>query len=103
MKLRWAIVGMVAAALVGSAAGGGIVKCMQRHEVVVTIDQVPAPVKATLQREAEDGKITEIERESGRGKTMYEARATIGNNTYEMKVAEDGTLIMKMMKKGRKR
>ena len=32
----------------------------------------------------------------------YEARATIGSSQYEMKVADDGRLISKMMKRGEK-
>lgn len=104
MKTRWAIIGMAAALLVGGAAGAGAMRMIARHEqkLMVNIDQAPAAVKTTLQREAGDGKIVEIIRESRRGRVSYEATATIGEHGYEIRVAEDGTLISKEMREEKK-
>ena len=61
----------------------------------VTIDQVPAAVKATILKEAGDHKITEIEKETKDGKTIYEAEWVADGKEIEIKVAEDGTLLGK--------
>jgi hypothetical protein len=62
----------------------------------LTIHQVPAPVKATINKEAgKDGKVGDIEKKTEDGKTVYEAELTLGDKKYELKVAEDGKLISK--------
>ena len=59
-------VGVVGALAFAAWAGPG-------DEEPVTLDQVPAAVKATILKEAAGAKITEIERETKDGKTVYEA------------------------------
>ena len=75
----------------------GMVTLMARaedeHEEEVTLDQVPAAVKATILREAAGGRITEIERETKDGKTAYEAEFMLDGKEIEIKVAPDGTLL----------
>ena len=66
-------------------------------EVKVTMDQVPAAVKDTLQKESGGASITSVDKESDEGKTIYEADAMIGGKNYEIKVAEDGSLISKKL------
>ena len=63
--------------------------------VAVTLDQVPAAVKATLEKAAQGGKITEIEREGEGDKAVYEAEVIIEGKEFEIKVAADGKLISK--------
>jgi len=65
----------------------------QEDEEQVTLDQVPAAVKATILKESAGGKITEIERETKDGKTVYEAEFLLNGNEIEIKVAPDGTLL----------
>jgi uncharacterized membrane protein YkoI len=67
----------------------------QEDEQPVTLDQVPAVVKATILREVADGEIKEIEVETERGKTFYEAEFVRNGKTIEIKVAPDGTLLEK--------
>jgi len=62
-------------------------------EVEVTLDQVPAAVKATILREAAGAKITEIEKETHDGKTVYEAEFLRGGKEVEIKIAPDGSLL----------
>lgn len=64
-----------------------------QHEEEVTLDQVPAAVKATIVRESVGGKITEIERETENGKTIYEVEFLLNGKEIEIKVAPDGTLL----------
>jgi hypothetical protein len=70
----------------------------ESKEVKVAVDQLPAAVKATLQKEAEGSAIADAEKETEDGKTEYEAHATINGKTYVLKVAEDGTLLAKKLK-----
>ena len=62
-------------------------------EEPVTLDQVPAAVKATILKETAGAKITEIERETKDGKTVYEAEYLQNGREIEIKVAPDGTLL----------
>jgi len=66
-----------------------------KDEVKMKLDDAPAAVKATILKEAEGSAVGDVEKEIKNGKTVYEADAKIGNNNYEIKVAEDGTLISK--------
>jgi len=62
-------------------------------EEEVSIDQVPAAVKATILREAKGAAIKEIEKETKDGKTVYEAEFVAGGKEIEIKVSADGTLL----------
>jgi len=64
-------------------------------EVKVKFDDCPAPVKATLTKEAGGATIATVDKETEDGKTTYEADAKIGDQNYEIKVSEDGKLISK--------
>ena len=97
MKKSWLVVAFVGLGLMGCAS-------MhheegkdddEKNETKITIDRAPAPVQATLQTETSGGKITDLDKETDDGKTIYEADATIGDKAYEIKVAEDGTLLKK--------
>lgn len=59
----------------------------------VTIDQLPAPVRATVERETKGGQITDIERDSERGQTIYEVEFVLDGKEYELDIAEDGKLL----------
>ena len=75
MKL-WAWLLAVALVAVFVAAGtiyAGEGRGKGKTEEKVTMDQVPAAVKATILKEAGDNKITEIEKETKNGKVVYEA------------------------------
>jgi uncharacterized membrane protein YkoI len=65
----------------------------QESEERVTLDQVPAAVKATVLREAAGGEIKEIEVETEGGQTFYEAEFVRAGKIIEIKVAPDGTLL----------
>ncbi|MHC4089157.1 MAG: PepSY domain-containing protein, partial [Planctomycetota bacterium] len=81
------LVGLSAIGLVAFAAWAG-----DEHEEEVSLEQVPAAVKATILRESAGGKITEIERETKNGKTSYEAEFLRDGQEIEIKIAPDGTL-----------
>jgi hypothetical protein len=95
-KMRWMAVGIAAIGLAGCATSGDKEKdADEKNEITVTIDQVPPAVKATLDQETAGGSVTDIDKEDHDGKMVYEADASIGGKPYEIKVAEDGTLLKK--------
>jgi uncharacterized membrane protein YkoI len=63
------------------------------QEEEVTLDQVPAAVKTTILRESAGDKITEIERETRNGKTVYEAEFLRDGKEIEIHIAPDGTVL----------
>ena len=69
----------------------------QEREEKVTLDRVPAAVKAAIQKEAGAGEIIEIEREMKEGKEIYEAKIMIDGHKVEIKFAADGTVLGKEM------
>ena len=71
----------------------------EENEVKMKIDQIPAAVKDTILEEADGTPVTDVDKETEDGKTTYEADAKIGKTNYEIKVAEDGTLISKKIDK----
>lgn len=64
-------------------------------EQEISLDQVPAAVKATILAEAKGAQIKEVERETKSGKTVYEAEWVEDGKEIEVKVAADGTLLKK--------
>jgi uncharacterized membrane protein YkoI len=63
------------------------------QEEEVTFDQVPAAVKTTILRESAGAEITEIERETRNGKTVYEAEFLRDGKEIEIQIAPDGTVL----------
>jgi hypothetical protein len=59
----------------------------------MTIDQVPALVRATIERETRGGSVKEIERETKGGVMVYEVEFTRDNKKYEMHVGQDGNVL----------
>ena len=68
-------------------------------EVKMTMDQVPAAVRQSLQAQAPGATIKTVDKEMKNGKTIYEADAMIDGKNTEIKVAEDGTVISKKLDK----
>ena len=107
MSKRWILVvlmalGLACIAALSVRAADAAKKDAQEHkekgeEVKVTLDQVPAAVKDTLQKQVGKGTITDIDKETEDSKTIYEADATIDGKNWEIKVAEDGKLISRKL------
>jgi hypothetical protein len=102
-KVRWMLAGVLALGLAGCACGAKHGeekdKDNEKDEVKITVDQLPPAVKATLDHEANGGKIGDVDKETKDGKTAYEADVTIGDKPYEINIAEDGTLLKKKLDK----
>ncbi len=68
-------------------------------ETPVALKDVPAAVRATLEKEAAGGKITEVEKEVKDGKTIYSADIESGGKAWDVAVGEDGKLLSKELEK----
>ena len=101
MSKRWFLIGVTSLALTGLGCNNihheG--KEKDEHEVKVSINEVPAAVRATLEQAANGAKITTVDKEEKHGKTVYEADAVINGENYEIVVGEDGKLISKKLDK----
>ena len=94
-RMPWVLVAAVGVLCVAIAvpALGGKGKKTERE---VTIDQVPAAVKATILEQAGENKIEEIEEVSVEGSVVfYEAEWKAGGKEIEIEVAPDGKLLKK--------
>jgi uncharacterized membrane protein YkoI len=67
----------------------------EENSTPMTLDQLPAAVRKTMEEQAAGNKLEEIEKEVEEGKTVYEAEVKIDGKDYEISVAEDGKLISK--------
>ncbi len=64
-------------------------------EQTISMAEVPPAVKATLDREAKGGQVTESEKEMKNGKTVYSFDAKVDGKAWDIVIAEDGVLISK--------
>lgn len=62
-------------------------------EEEVSLDSVPAVVKAVIEKKAAQGKISKVEKVAEKGKVTYEATISVMGKKSEIQIAEDGTLI----------
>jgi uncharacterized membrane protein YkoI len=104
LKKMWIVAGVLALAAAGCDMDhrehcGMKDKEKEENEVKVPFEQTPAAVQATLQKESDGAAIKDVDKETDDGKTIYEADAMIGGKNYEIKVAEDGTLVKKSLDK----
>lgn len=66
----------------------------------ITIDQLPAAVKAALLQQAGGGQIKEIEEETKKGQTIYEAEIVANGVTTEIKLDATGKVLKTKVEKG---
>lgn len=64
-------------------------------EEKVTMDQVPAQAQATIKKEANGATISEVEKETHKGKAVYEAEYMQDGKKVELKVDENGKVLKK--------
>jgi hypothetical protein len=96
---RWLLTGLCVFGLTAAVTVSVRADDKEGKEVKMKFDDVPAAVKTTITKEADGTAVTTVDKETDDGKTVYEADAKIGNTNYEIKVAEDGTLISKKIDK----
>jgi hypothetical protein len=70
-----------------------------KQERVVTAEQMPLPVQATVRRVSAGSKVEEIKEKRHNGMTTYEVDSIRGDTKTEVKIAEDGSVIKQKSKK----
>jgi uncharacterized membrane protein YkoI len=95
LKKHWKLISLMAIVCLALCIGAVATKQALDGEKEVSIDQVPAAVKATILAEANGSTIQEIEMETEGGKTVYEAEVIINDQEVDIVVAPDGTLLGK--------
>lgn len=72
-----------------------------KQERVITHDEMPLPVQATVKRVLADGKVEEIKEKRRGGTTTYEVDTIRGRTKTEFKISEDGAVIKQQSKKAK--
>src|SRR5690349_2953147 len=103
MKIRNAVRSMLLAAVTVGLASVALAKEEKKDQTVEWKD-VPAAVQKTIMANANGGTVSKVEKETKKGKTVYEAdvKGTNGSE-LEIKVAENGDLIKAKAEKAEKK
>jgi uncharacterized membrane protein YkoI len=67
----------------------------EHNEKTVSLDQIPAPARATILREAAGGRILKVEQEMEQNKQVYEAHVKKGPDEIGISVDANGALLGK--------
>ena len=94
-KRMFGMFGAMIAILVLVAAGVWTyaAEAEDEDEVAVTLEQVPAAVKATLEQESKGGSITKLIRETEEGILVYSADIVVDGKAFEVLVDTDGKVV----------
>jgi len=85
---------LIAALVLGLAGCAGMEERSEEGMAeTVALADVPAPARATIEKNTAGGTITSIEKEEADGKTLYDVEATVGGKKVEYDVAEDGAIL----------
>jgi uncharacterized membrane protein YkoI len=87
---------IIIVALAGIAAGCASHKehAGQKKEERVTVAQMSAPARATVERVTAGGKVDQVDKEVERGKVVYDVEATVGGKHVEYLIADaDGAIL----------
>jgi len=98
MKAAWAVLFavMTAGATLPSVASA------DEDEKVVSLDQIPAPARNTLIREAKGAPIVRVEMEKNKGKTIYEGVVKQGDDLIGINVDAQGNVLGRHSEKNEK-
>jgi hypothetical protein len=86
MKLRWTLMIAVVVATPGCAM----------KETKVAVDQTPAAVRETVQKELVGGELEDIAKTTRDGRTVYETDIVRDGHKWEVVIGEDGAIVSKL-------
>jgi hypothetical protein len=94
MMLRWAVVGLALVGLVVAPAIAPVYAAEEKGQTF-SLDQVPGPVKATIDKEVAKGMtLKDITKETEKGKTFFEARMVKKNGKETLlHIADNGKIL----------
>ncbi|HMJ16741.1 MAG TPA: PepSY domain-containing protein [Polyangiaceae bacterium] len=78
-----------------AAAALGVGPNLAAADQTLKLDELPAPVRSTVQREVKKGTITDIEKDHENGNVVYEIEFDEGGKNWEIDVAPDGKLLQR--------
>lgn len=93
LKKHWKLISLMAVACLAVSIGAVATIQTVDQEKQISIEQVPAAVKATILAQAQGGVINEIEEEVVNGQTIYEAEVIVDGREVDIQVTADGTLL----------
>jgi uncharacterized cupredoxin-like copper-binding protein len=96
MRYVLAIV-MASAVMFGAFAASPVLAGSNGEKV--SMEQVPAPVKATIEKEAKGAGVADVTKESKDGKTYYEAQIKQQGLDRYVQVAPDGKVLKRLSSK----
>ena len=67
----------------------------EEQDVLMSLEELPEAVRATLLKEAPNAEIKELEKETEDGRTQYAADVVIDGQLFDIEIAPDGTLLQK--------
>jgi uncharacterized membrane protein YkoI len=91
--LQSALVAVLMFGLFGCEAISGRAEKNQAPTQVVSLQDVPAPARATIERLTAGGKIRKIDKEESGGRVIYDVEATVKGKDVEYDVASDGKVL----------
>jgi len=91
LKQHWKLISLMAVACLAVCIGAVATIQTVDQEKQVSIDQVPAAVKATIL--AQGSTINEIEEEVVNGQTIYEAEVIVEGREVDIRMTANGTLL----------
>lgn len=95
MSIRFHLLALAGLALsAGLAVSGCNEKPLEdRNQEIVGLSQVPTPVKATIEQQAQGRSVGEIEKQTASGTTRYAVALGSGNQNQELFIDEGGKVI----------
>src|SRR5690349_3568925 len=98
-RFGWKAVTTVAVAAAAICLGGCTKDKHAAHakEQKIEMADVPPAVRQTLAAESHGATASKVEKEMKDGQTVYETDVMLSGKNYELKIAEDGTLLSKKL------
>jgi hypothetical protein len=96
-KCMWIFTGMIAIGMCGCASSERhAAEAREAGETKVRLDQTPAAVRQTIDRELVGAQLEDIARKERHGKIIYETDLIRNGHKWEVMVGEDGTIISRL-------
>ena len=91
--MRYLVVIIAAAALMSTGGVAPLYAAPPSSDQTVTLDQLPAAAKATVEREAKGGSVASVKQETAKGATYYEVEIQKDGKDRYVHVGPDGKVL----------
>lgn len=90
---KWFVAGALALPMIATTALADEKNEQTHPQQKVTMDELPAAVKATVQRESQGKTVESMAKEQQNGKTVYEIEVVSNGKEQEIKISEAGKVL----------